>query len=97
MHRRLGSNGVGRYGPPCARYGIRRAIRYSSPTYADAGGTDVVIHVKFAKQIAYMYVNIYQEAGFVAAQEYLDMMVKGDVELRDYLVPLIVEEGLRRK
>ena len=57
----------------------------------------MVIHVKFAARVASRYVDIYQRDGFAAAQEYLDRMVKGDADLRNDLVPVIVEEGQRRK
>lgn len=57
----------------------------------------MVIHEKFALRVASRYVDIYQRLGFKEAQNYLDFIVKGDTDLRDYLVPIIVEEGQRRK
>jgi len=57
----------------------------------------MVIHDKFALRVASRYVDIYQRHGFKEAQDYLDMMVKGDQELRDYLVPVIIEVGQGRK
>ena len=56
-----------------------------------------MIHPLFAERIASRYVTIYQREGFERAQEYLVSMVKGDEDLRNHLVPFIVDEGNRRK
>lgn len=55
------------------------------------------INDRFAKAIANRYVQMYQVVGFKEAQEYLDFMCKGNVKLREHLIPIIVEEGNARK
>lgn len=51
------------------------------------------IHPAFADKIAARYIAIYNNDGFVHAQKYLDGMVKGDPELREHLVPIIIQRG----
>ena len=55
-----------------------------------------LIEPKFANRIADRYVSIYKTAGFKEARAYLDFIVKGDVTLREHLVPIIITKGEER-
>ena len=56
-----------------------------------------MIAKQFANKIASIYVRIYEKDGFDEAQKYLHRVVKDDRALHKYLVPIIVEEGEKKR
>ena len=83
---------------------VRRCTREFVHTFNGYSNTDGVrmvsavpiIEEKFAVKIAQIYVNIYRKDGFRAATDYLDMMTGGDEDLRNIIVPLIVQLGEKK-